>query len=117
VCSRSRSSASPQPNPDVHHLAFRLRGGWQAVRSRRIEGPLAETLPTLLKQGSGCRFRAGGGVLYLCATNIDDVPPFAVQGWRLTRLVEPGSIGRVSGPTSEQRQVPLSLRHKTRYKG
>src|SRR4029077_9812295 len=31
-------------------LVFRSRAGWQAVRSRRIDGPLAETLPTLLTQ-------------------------------------------------------------------
>lgn len=98
-------------------LAFRLRGGWQAVRSRRIEGPLAETLPTLLKQEAVAGSAPEGGALYLCATSIDDVPPFAVQGWRLTRLVERGSVGPVSGPTSGQRQVLASLAPESKIQG
>jgi hypothetical protein len=90
-------------------LAFRLRGGWQAVRSRRIEGSLPETLPTLLKQEAVAGSAPEGGALYLCAANIDEVPPFAVQGWRLTRLVDSGSAGHVSGPTSGQRHIASPL--------
>jgi hypothetical protein len=69
-------------------FAFRGRGGWSAVRSRRMEGPLAEALPTLLKQEAVAASVADGGVLYLCAAGLADQPPFSVPGWRLIRLVE-----------------------------
>jgi hypothetical protein len=71
-------------------LAFRSRSGWQAVRSRRLDGPLPETLPTLLKQEAAAGSVPEGGVLYLCAAGINQVPPFMVQGWRLVRLGESG---------------------------
>ena len=67
-------------------LAFRSRVGWQAVRSRRVDGPLQETLPSLLKQEAVAGAAPDGGVLYLCTTNLADVPPFAVPGWKLVRV-------------------------------
>jgi hypothetical protein len=78
-------------------LAFRSRTGWQAVRSRRVDGPLPETLPTLLKQEAAAGSAPDGGVLYLCAAGINQVPPFMVQGWRLVRL---GETGVAAGPAA-----------------
>lgn len=72
-------------------LAFRSRAGWQAVRSRRIEGPLAETLPALLKQEAVAGASPEGGTLYLCAA---DAPLFTLPGWRLVRLAEMDGAGR-----------------------
>jgi hypothetical protein len=70
-------------------LAFRSRAGWQAVRSRRSEGPLSESLPVLLKQEAAAGPAPEGGVLYLCAADSLDVTAFAVRGWRLIRLANP----------------------------
>ncbi len=64
-------------------LAFHSRSGWQAVRSRRIDGPLPETLPTLLKQEAVVGGAMGGGMLYVCADAMPDMAPFAVPGWRM----------------------------------
>jgi hypothetical protein len=69
-------------------LAFRSRSGWQAVRSRRIEGPLPETLPTLLKQETAVGGATGGGMLYVCADAMPDLSPFAVPGWRMAFFAE-----------------------------
>jgi hypothetical protein len=69
-------------------VAFRSRAGWQAVRSRRIEGTLAETLPVLLKQEAVAGAAPDGGTLYLCAADIADAPPFTVPGWKLVRLAQ-----------------------------
>jgi len=67
-------------------LAFHSRGGWQAVRSRRIEGPLPEVLPTLLKQEAVVGDATGGGMLYVCADAVPDAVPFTVPGWRVAFL-------------------------------
>jgi hypothetical protein len=69
-------------------LAFHSRAGWQAVRSRRTDGPLPETLPTLLKQETVVGSASTGGVLYLCADELADVASFPVPGWRVVRLAE-----------------------------
>jgi hypothetical protein len=87
-------------------LAFRSGGGWQAVRSRRIDGPLAETLPTLLTQEAVAGAAPQGGLLYLCASDIVDVPFFTVPGWRLVRLAAAGGLAApASGAGSEQAGV------------
>jgi hypothetical protein len=75
-------------------LAFRSRIGWQAVRSRRVDGPLPETLPTLLKQEAVVGAAPKGGVLYLCAHKAADASPFTVPGWRVVRLAESGIAAR-----------------------
>jgi hypothetical protein len=67
-------------------LAFRSRAGWEAVRSRRIDGPLSETLPTLLKQETVVGAAREAGVLYLCADALADAAPFPVPGWRVVQL-------------------------------
>jgi len=69
-------------------LAFRSRAGWQAVRSRRSEGPPAEALPVLLKQEAAAGPAPDGGVLYLCAADSIEMAPFAVRGWTLIRLAD-----------------------------
>lgn len=76
-------------------LAFRVRAGWQAVRSRRLDGPLPEMLPTLLKQEAVVGAAPEGGVLYLCGHNPADVPEFTVPGWRVVRLLESASAARL----------------------
>jgi len=69
-------------------LAFHSRSGWQAVRSRRIDGPLPENLPTLLKQETAVGGATGGGMLYVCVDAMPDMSPFAVPGWRMAFLAE-----------------------------
>ncbi len=78
-------------------LAFHSRGGWQAVRSRRVDGPLLETLPALLKQEIAVGDATEGGVLYLCADDPPGMAPFAVPGWRMVRLAERGISKRLAG--------------------
>ena len=71
-------------------IAFRSGGGWQAVRSRRVDGPLPETLPMLLKQEIAVGDATESGVLYLCTDDAPGMAPFAVPGWRVVRLAERG---------------------------
>jgi len=71
-------------------LAFRSGAGWQAVRSRRIEGSVDEMLATLLKQEGAAGSAPESGVLYLCAADIVDLPHFTVPGWKLVRLAQAG---------------------------
>ena len=85
-------------------FAFRGRNGWAAVRSRRMEGTLAEALPTLLKQEAIAASVADGGVLYLCAAGLADVPPFSVPGWRVIRFMDEQPIAR-----SSRRERPAAL--------
>lgn len=75
-------------------LAFRSRAGWQAVRSRRVDGPVPEMLPALLRQEAMVGAAPEGGVLYLCAHEPLDVPAFTVPGWRVVCLAERGSAAR-----------------------
>jgi hypothetical protein len=95
-------------------LAFRSPSGWQAVRSRRCEGPLPEALPNLLKQEVVAGSAPDSGVLYLCLVNALDAPPFAVQGWRVVRLAERGKDARVrnnAAPRAERMEPrPDSIR-------
>jgi hypothetical protein len=85
-------------------LAFHSRTGWQAVRSRRIDGPLAETLPTLLKQEMAVGDVTESGTLYVCTDEAPPMVPFAVPGWRVTRLPERG----VSKTTRREPQMVVA---------
>ena len=88
-------------------LAFRSHVGWQAVRSRRIDGPLAESLPTLLKQEAVAGAAPQGGLLYLCVADTVDAPPFTVPGWRLVRLARAGGLtSPAAGATSGHEAIP-----------
>jgi hypothetical protein len=78
-------------------LAFRSRGGWEAVRSRRVDGPLSETLPTLLKQEIAVGDASEGGTLYLCAEDPSGMAPLTVPGWQVVRLAERGTFKRTAG--------------------
>lgn len=75
-------------------LAFYSPAGWQAVRSRRVDGPLPEMLPTLLKQEMAVGGATERGVLYLCTDGLPGTAPFAVPGWRMVRLAERGIFTR-----------------------
>ena len=78
-------------------LAFHSRAGWQAVRSRRVDGQLAETLPTLLKQETVIGAAAEGGVFYLCTEELPG--SFPLPGWRVVHLAEDGvARRRISEP-------------------
>jgi len=96
-------------------LAFRSRAGWQAVRSRRIDGPLAETLPTLLTQEAVAGAAPQGGLLYLCVADSVDVPPFTVPGWRLVRLAQGGGMSLPAGRVGSRHGVfPLLSKEERR---
>ena len=90
-------------------LAFRSRAGWQAVRSRRIEGSVDEMLPTLLKQEGAAGSAPESGVLYLCAADIVDLPHFTVPGWKLVRLAQAGSTAQVQSGVRARRTAAASL--------
>jgi hypothetical protein len=83
-------------------LAFRSRAGWEAVRSRRIDGPLPDMLPTLLKQETVVGAAREGGVLYLCADASADAAAFPLPGWRVVPL---GESGFARSPPSHRRLV------------
>jgi hypothetical protein len=82
-------------------LAFHSRSGWQAVRSRRIDGLLPETLPTLLKQETAVGGATGGGMLYVCADAMPGLAPFAVPGWRTVFFAE----GRLAASSASDPQL------------
>jgi hypothetical protein len=69
-------------------FAFHDRAGWRAVRSRRMEGPLPESLPTLLKQEASACGVQEGGALYLCAPRGQDHASVQVPGWKVMLLAE-----------------------------
>lgn len=69
-------------------FAFHGRAGWRAVRSRRMEGPLSELLPTLLKQEASACGVQEGGALYLCAPRGQDHASVQVPGWKVMLLAE-----------------------------
>jgi len=69
-------------------FAFRGRAGWRAVRSRRLEGPLSELLPTLLKQEASASGVQEGGPLYLCAPRGQGDANVLVPGWKVVLLAE-----------------------------
>ncbi len=75
-------------------VVFHATSGWQAVRSRRVDGPLPETLPTLLKQETMVGGATEGGMLYVCADALPDMAPFPVPGWRMAFLGAGDSAGR-----------------------
>jgi hypothetical protein len=72
-------------------LAFHAAAGWLSVRSRRMEGSLAEELPAALKQETTAGAGADGGSLYLVGEELAGLAPFGVPGWRITRLAENGA--------------------------
>jgi len=78
-------------------LALRARHGWATVRSRRVDGTLADVLPTLLKQEMAVGDVTQGGVLYVCTDDAPDAAPFAVPGWRTVRLAERGAFKKPAG--------------------
>lgn len=69
-------------------FAFRARTGWLAVRSRRMEGPFQDLLPTLLKQEASAGGAPEGGLLYLCVPQLEDDASLLVPGWKLIPLSE-----------------------------
>ena len=81
---KARQFCFAAAEPGRASLAFHANGAWQAVRSRRIDGPLGQALPVLLKQEAAVGDASGGGVLYLCSDA--SPPPAAIPGWQLIRL-------------------------------
>jgi hypothetical protein len=69
-------------------LAFHAASGWVSVRSRRMDGSLAQELPAALKQEAAASAIAEGGSLYLAAEELAGLGPFSVPGWRVIRLAE-----------------------------
>lgn len=83
---KARQFCFAAAEPGRASLAFHANGVWQAVRNRRIDGPLGQALPLLLKQEAVVGEASGGGVLYLCS---DATPaPGAIPGWQVVRLGE-----------------------------
>jgi hypothetical protein len=67
-------------------FAFWARGQWLAVRSRRVDGSIADQLPTLVKQEASAAGVAEGGILYLCAPRVREYAGTPVPGWQLKLL-------------------------------
>ena len=106
---KEREFCLAMSEPGRISLAFRSRAGWQAVRSRRIEGSVDEMLPTLLKQEGAAGSAPESGVLYLCAADIVDLPHFTVPGWKLVRLAQAGSTAQVQSGVRARRAAAASL--------
>ena len=87
---RARDFCLVSAEPGRVSLAFHSRSGWQTVRSRRTDGPLAETLPTLLKQEMAVCDVTESGLLYVYTDEAPGGLPLAVPGWRVIRLGERG---------------------------
>ena len=69
-------------------LAFHAAAGWLSVRSRRLDGSVAEELPGILKQEAAAGSVAEGGILYLAGEDVAGVASLRVPGWRIARLAE-----------------------------
>ena len=69
-------------------LAFHAAAGWLSVRSRRLDGSVAEELPGILKQEAAAGSVAEGGTLYLAGEDVAGVASLRVPGWRIARLAE-----------------------------
>ena len=81
---KARQFCFAAAEPGRASLAFHSGGAWQAVRSRRIDAPLGQALPVLLKQEAVVGEASDSGVLYLCS---DAMPaPGAIPGWQLVHL-------------------------------
>jgi len=107
---KEREFCLAMSEPGRISLAFRSRAGWQAVRSRRIEGSVDEMLPTLLKQEGAAGSAPESGVLYLCAADSVDLPHFTVPGWKLVRLAQSaGSTAQVHSGVRARRAAAASL--------
>jgi hypothetical protein len=106
---KEREFCLAMSEPGRISLAFRSRAGWQAVRSRRIDGPVEDVLPTLLKQESAAGTAPESGVLYLCAADIVDLPHFVVQGWKVVRLAQPGGSPSTRASAGMQASARSSL--------
>jgi hypothetical protein len=83
---KARQFCFAAAEPGRASLAFHSNGAWQAVRSRRIDAPLGQALPVLLKQEAVVGEASGGGVLYLCSDAM--LAPGAIPGWQLVRLAD-----------------------------
>ena len=82
--------------PERISLAFYSGGGWQAVRSRRVDGSLPETLPALLKQEAAASDAPVGGTLYVCMDAAAGTSPVSVPGWQVIPLAPPGKSRRLA---------------------
>jgi hypothetical protein len=91
-------------------LAFRAERAWQAVRSRRAEGALVDTLPAALRQEATAGAATANGTLYLIAERAADIAPLAVPGWQIVRLTEPEATVPGSVPLRREpdRALPLT---------
>jgi hypothetical protein len=69
-------------------LAFHNAEGWLSVRSRRLDGGVAEELPAMLKQEAAAGAVAEGGTLYLAGEDVTGIVTLRIPGWRLARLAE-----------------------------
>jgi len=88
---KSREFCLANVEPGRVTFGFRGHAGWRAVRSRRMQGPLPESLPTLLKQEASASGVQEGGALYLCAPRGQDRASVLVPGWKVVFLPEADS--------------------------
>jgi hypothetical protein len=67
-------------------LAFHGEDGWIAVRARRTNGGLEDSLGSVLRQEAAAVGALDGGTLYLIAEDAAALPPFALHSWQVTPL-------------------------------
>jgi hypothetical protein len=67
-------------------LAFHGEDGWIAVRARRVNGSLEDSLASVLRQEAAAVGAVDGGTLYLIAEDAAALPPFALHSWQVTPL-------------------------------
>jgi hypothetical protein len=81
-------------------LAFHGEDGWIAVRARRVNGALEDSLASVLRQEAAAVGAVDGGTLYLIAEDTAAPPPFVLHSWQVTPLDDfrrqPATPGRLA---------------------
>jgi hypothetical protein len=81
-------------------LAFHGEEGWIAVRARRVNGGLEDSLASVLRQEAAAVGAVDGGTLYLIAEDAAALRPFALHSWQVTPLGDsrrqPAAVGQLA---------------------
>jgi hypothetical protein len=84
-------------------LAFRDGGGWQAVRSRRVDSLAPAELSRALRQEAVAGSAAGEGCLYLIGEGTQALATAAVRGWSVIPVEDRGGrAARAASPALQR---------------